>query len=192
MSFFPNILSWWIDFFFQVQGHQRRPCLGYHSCFCLLSISLLLHIIYIFFSIVSIQSLIVMNISHHQITSFHLMLLPVSLFLFVTNLPKIRGFHIFAPHTARLLKSVLLFTHFSDLFFTKMKENIFIHNFLSPSAFDTADPLTTLFKSSHVWFPAFFPQSLLWTSYSFSILQMTVFSWILSSDLFSPCPFSLA
>ena len=141
---------------------------------------------------VSIQSLIVVNISHHQITSFHLMLLPISLFLFVTNLPKICGFHIFPPHTARLLKSVLLFTHYSDLLFTKMKEDIFIHNFLSPSAFDTAHLLTTLFKSSHVWFPVFFPQSLLWTSFSFSILQMTVFSWILSSDLFSPCPFSLA
>ena len=93
---------------------------------------------------VSIQSLIVVNISHHQITSFHLMLLPISLFLFVTNLPKICGFHIFPPHTARLLKSVLLFTHYSDLLFTKMKENIFIHNFLSPSAFDTAH-LTLLF-----------------------------------------------
>ena len=78
------------------------------------------------------------------------MLLPVSLFLFVTNLPKIRGFHISPPHTARLLKSVLLFTHYSDLLSTKMKENIFLHNFLSPSAFDTADLLTTLFKYSHV------------------------------------------
>ena len=159
---------------------------------CLLSISLLLHIIYIFLSIVSIQSLIVMNISHHQITSFHLTLLPISLFLFVSKLPKICGFHIFPPHTARLLKSALLFTHYSDLFVTKKKENIFIHNFLSLSAFDTADLLTTLFKSIHVWFPVFFPQSLLWTSYSFPILWVTVFSWILSSDLFSPCPFSLA
>ena len=64
---------------------------------CLLSISLLLHIIYIFLSIVSIQSLIVMNISHHQITSFHLALLPISLFFFVTKLPKICGFHIPPP-----------------------------------------------------------------------------------------------
>lgn len=78
------------------------------------------------------------------------MLLPISLFLFLTNLPKISGFHIFAPHTTRLLKSVLLFTHYSDLCFTKKKENIFIHNFLSPSAFNTADLLTTLFKSSHM------------------------------------------
>lgn len=68
----------------------------------------------------------------------------------LTNLPKISGFHIFAPHTTRLLKSVLLFTHYSDLCFTKKKENIFIHNFLSPSAFNTADLLTTLFKSSHM------------------------------------------
>lgn len=116
---------------------------------CLLSISLLLHIIYIFLSIVSIQSLIVMNISHHQITSFHLALLPISLFFFVTKLPKICGFHI-PPHTARLMNSALLFTHYSDLFVTKKKENIFIHNFLSLSASDTADLLTTLFKSVHV------------------------------------------
>lgn len=116
---------------------------------CLLSISLLLHIIYIFLSIVSIQSLIVMNISHHQITSFHLALLPISLFFFVTKLPKICGFHI-PPHTARLMNSTLLFTHYSDLFVTKKKENIFIHNFLSLSASDTADLLTTLFKSVHV------------------------------------------
>lgn len=113
---------------------------------CLLSISLLLHIIYIFLSIVSIQSLIVMNISHHQITSFRLMLLPISLFLFVTKLPKICCFHISPPYTARLLKSVLLFTHCSDLFATKKKGNVFIYNFLSLSACDTADPLTTLFK----------------------------------------------
>lgn len=113
---------------------------------CLLSISLLLHIIYIFLSIVSIQSLIVMNISHHQITSFRLMLLPISLFLFVTKLPKICCFHISPPYTARLLKSVLLFTHCSDLFVTKKKGNVFIYNFLSLSACDTADPLTTLFK----------------------------------------------
>ena len=116
---------------------------------CLLSVSLLLHIIYIFLSIVSIQSLIVMNISHHQITSFHLALLPISLFFFVTKLPKICGFHI-PPHTARLMNSTLLFTHYSDLFVTKKKENIFIHNFLSLSASDTADLLTTLFKSVHV------------------------------------------
>ena len=116
---------------------------------CLLSISLLLHIIYIFLSIVSIQSLIVMNISHHQITSFHLALLPISLFFFVTKLPKICGFHI-PPHTARLMNSTLLFTHYSDLFVTKKKENIFIHNFLSLSASDTADLLTTFFKSVHV------------------------------------------
>ena len=116
---------------------------------CILSVSLLLHIIYIFLSIVSIQSSIVMNISHHQITSFHLALLPISLFFFVTKLPKICGFHI-PPHTARLMNSTLLFTHYSDLFVTKKKENIFIHNFLSLSASDTADLLTTLFKSVHV------------------------------------------
>ena len=116
---------------------------------CLLSVSLLLHIIYIFLSIVSIQSLIVMNISHHQITSFHLALLPISLCFFVTKLPKICGFHI-PPHTARLMNSTLRFTHYSDLFVTKKKENIFIHNFLSLSASDTADLLTTLFKSVHV------------------------------------------
>lgn len=128
---------------------SSRPCWMSLLFLCLLSISLLLHIIYIFLSIVSIQSLIVMNISHHQITSFHLALLPISLFFFVTKLPKICGFHI-PPHTARLMNSALLFTHYSDLFVTKKKENIFIHNFLSLSASDTADLLTTLFKSVHV------------------------------------------
>lgn len=134
---------------------------------CLLSISLLLHIIYIFLSIVSIQSLIVMNISHHQITSFRLMLLLSHSSSLWLNYLKICCFHISPPYTARLLKSVLLFTHCSDLFATKKKGNVFIYNFLSLSACDTADPLTTLFKFVRVWFPVCFPQSLLWASYSF-------------------------
>lgn len=103
----------------------------------------------------------------------------------------------FSPHIAILheICVLLLFTHHSGLFVTKKNENIFIPIFLSLSAsFDTADLLTTLlfFKFCLIWFLVFFPQSLLWTSYSFPIPWVPVFSWILSSDLFSLYPFSLA